>query len=207
MCSVVFRLGEIMTEKVFTVNTEATIRKAVGIFNENNCNSLVALQNGKPVGIITERDILKRVIPSGRDPDKIKVRNIMSKPLVVGKPQMELPEAAKIMFDKKIKNLPVVFKNKLVGIVTLSDIIRSPDSMKWFKELPMSEASNGMKKVIDIYFDLDHLGKKCPLMIEQGYPKKCRKSECMWWIEEDCAVAILCRKVNIGLDSELIPNF
>ena len=166
-----------MTEIVVTVDVGETVRKAVEVLNENNCNSLVVLQNGRPVGIITERDILKRVIPTCEDPDKIKVRNIMSVPLVVGKPRMELPKAARIMLDKKIKTLPIVYREKLVGIVTLSDIIRSPDSMKWFKKLPVSEASNGMKKVIDIYFDLDRFGKKCPLMMEQGYPKKCRKDE------------------------------
>ena len=201
------RLKEIMTEKVVTVDVGATVRKAVEVLNKNNCNSLVVLENGRPVGIITERDILKRVIPTCEDPDKTKARNIMSAPLAVGKPRMELPKAARIMLDKKIKNLPIVYGKKLVGIVTLSDIIRSPDSMKWFKKLPVSEASSGMKKVIDVYFDFDHFGKKCPLMIEQGYPKKCRKAECMWWIEEDCAVVILSKQINIGQATEIIQNY
>jgi predicted transcriptional regulator len=196
-----------MTEEVVTVDVGATVREAVDVLNEKNCNSLVVLQNGRPVGIITERDILKRVIPTCEDPDKIKVDNIMSVPLVVGKPRMELSEAAEIMLDKKIKNLPVVYREKLVGIVTLSDIIRSPDSMEWFKNLPDSEISSGMKKVISTYFDLERFGKKCPLMMEQGYPKKCRKAECMWWIEEDCAVVILSKQINNGRATEIIRNF
>ena len=79
--------------------------------------------------------------------------------------------------------------------------------MKWFKKLPVSEVSSGMKKVIDIYFDLERLCKKCPLMLEQGYPKKCRKAECMWWIEEDCAVAILSKQINNVRTTEMIQNF
>ena len=94
-----------------------------------------------------------------------------------------------------------------MGIVTLSDIIRSPDSMKWFKKLPVSEASNGIKKVISTYFDLERFSKKCPLMIEQGYPKKCRKAECMWWIEKDCAVAILSKKTKNENTANVIQNF
>lgn len=196
-----------MRQKVVTVQVGTTVREAVEVLNENNCSSLVVLQNGRPVGIITERDILKRVIPTCQDPDKTKVQNIMSSPLVAGKPQMELPKAARIMLDKKIKNLPVIYREKLVGLVTLSDIIRSSDSMKWFKELPLSDASSGIRKVIDKYFDFERFGKKCPLMIEQGYPKNCRKAECMWWIEEDCAVVILSRQINMGRAKEIIQNF
>ena len=92
-----------MIEKVVTVDVEVKVKDAVELFNEKNCSSLVILQNGKPVGIITERDILKKVIPTCEDPGKIKVQSIMSSPLIVGKPQMELPEAARIMLEKKLK--------------------------------------------------------------------------------------------------------
>jgi predicted transcriptional regulator len=196
-----------MTDTVVTVNIEATVKEAVEILNEKHCHYLIVMENESPVGIITERDILKKVIPTCKDPKKMKVQHIMSRPLVVGNPQMELPEAAKIMLERGIKNLPIVHKEKLVGIVTLSDIVCFPDSMEWFKELPVSQASNGIKKVIDTYFDLERLGRKCPLIIEQGYPKKCRKAECMWWIEEDCAIALLSKQINKGRAEEIIENF
>ena len=92
-----------MTEKVATVDVGATVKEAVEVLNENSSSSLVLLRNGRPVGIITERDLLKRVILTCKDPDKMKVQNIMSAPLVVGKPLMELPEAAKIMLEKKLR--------------------------------------------------------------------------------------------------------
>jgi len=196
-----------MIEKVVTVDVRTKVKDVVEVFNENNCSSLVVLKNGKPVGIITERDILKKVIPTCQDPDRILVQNIMSSPLIGGKPQMELPEAARIMLEKKIKTLPVVNEEKLVGIVTLSDMIRSPDSKEWFKELPVYEASSKLKNMIDIYFDLDGFSKKCPLIIEQGYPKKCRKAECMWWVEENCAVVILSNQNSNRRITEAIQNF
>jgi predicted transcriptional regulator len=196
-----------MIEKVVTVDSGAKIKDAVEVFNENHCSSLIILQNKKPVGIITERDILKKVIPTCQDPSKINVQSVMSFPLIVGKPQMKLPEAARIMLEKKIKTLPVVDKEKLVGIVTLSDMIRSPDSKEWFKNLPISETSSKLKNVIDIYFDLERLSKKCPLMIEQGYPKKCRKAECMWWIEENCAVVIFSKQISNRRATDIIQKF
>ncbi|MFC1488199.1 cyclic nucleotide-binding/CBS domain-containing protein, partial [Thermoproteota archaeon] len=183
------------------------VKDAVELFNGKNCSSLVILQNGKPIGIITERDILKKVIPTCEDPSKIKVQSIMSSPLIVGKPQMELPEAARIMLEKKIKTLPVVNKEELVGIVTLSDMLRSPDSKEWFKTLPLSEASSKLKNVIDIYFDLEGFSKKCPLMIEQGYPKKCRKAECMWWVEENCVIVILSKNMGNRRITEVIQKY
>ena len=63
------------------------------------------------------------------------------------------------------------------------------------------------KNVIDIYFDLERLSKKCPLMIEQGYPKKCRKAECMWWIEENCAVVIFSKQISNRRATDIIQKF
>jgi len=91
---------------------------------------LVVVKNGKPVGIVTETDMVKRVILGPVDPEKTKVRKIMSRPIVVGNPQMDVDEASKIMRNRKIKKLPVLEKGRLVGLVTTTDIVRSPEVMK-----------------------------------------------------------------------------
>jgi signal-transduction protein with cAMP-binding, CBS, and nucleotidyltransferase domain len=74
--------------------------------------------------------MLKRVILKPLDPEKTKVGEIMSKPLVVGNPQMGVDEASKIMQKQKIKKLPIVERGLLVGLVTTTDIVRSPEVMK-----------------------------------------------------------------------------
>jgi predicted transcriptional regulator len=72
------------------------------------------------MGIITERDLLKRVVAEARDANKTKVKDVMSSPLVVVEPSMDLEEAVKLMFQMKIKKLPVVDGKRLVGLVSIN---------------------------------------------------------------------------------------
>ena len=196
-----------MIKKGFTIVANATIKDAAKLLGEKDSSILVVVDNKKPVGTITERDILKKVILSYGDPEKIKVSQIMSKFDFFGNPEMEISEAAKIMLFKKIDYLPVVYKEKLMGIICLSDVIQGRDSIEEFKGFAESATSTEMRQAMNIYFTLDNLGKKCPLMIEQGYPKKCKKSECMWWIGEDCAVTLLSRTLIKRRKTKTINNF
>ncbi|MBT8171931.1 CBS domain-containing protein [Candidatus Bathyarchaeota archaeon] len=188
-------------DPAFSISVNDTIKDAVKILNKKDCRFLVVVNNSKPIGIITERDIIKRVILDCSNPQKITVQQIMSKPLFFGNPNMEIAEAAKIMLFKKINQLPILFKERLVGIINLSDVIQCKDSVEQFKGIAESASSSEMTQAMDVYFALESLCKKCPLMIEQGYPKKCRKAECMWWIGEDCAIAVLSK------NSVLSKNF
>jgi CBS domain-containing protein len=82
-------------------------------------------QNSEPIGIITERDIVRRVISDGKDPKITKATDIMSKPLITIKEDTHLYEVAKKMVKHKIRRLPVGNdKNILIGIVTVTDIIK-----------------------------------------------------------------------------------
>ena len=77
----------------------------------------------RPVGIITERDILRRIVHESTDPKEVKVSEIMSKPLVVGNINMGLVEGVMLMLKHKLKKLPVVKGRKLVGLITLTDVV------------------------------------------------------------------------------------
>ncbi|MEM3122130.1 MAG: CBS domain-containing protein, partial [Candidatus Pacearchaeota archaeon] len=94
-----------MVKEVVTINANANVREAAKIMNNHEIGCLIVSSRGKAVGIITERDILKRVVAEAKDPEKTKVRDIMSKPLIVVEPEMDLEEAAKLMFKMKIKKL------------------------------------------------------------------------------------------------------
>jgi len=196
-----------MTKKGFTVEVDATLIDAVKALNENECKTLVVVENSKPVGVITERDIIKKVILRRTNPEKIRVHQIMSKPFIFGNPEMELSEAARIMLIKKINYLPIVCNEYLVGIISFSEVVRCKESLEQFKVFANSATANEIKQAIDVYFSLDNMDKKCPLMIEQGYPKKCRKAECMWWIGEDCAVTVLSKTIKNSLRANPINNF
>ena len=110
-------------------------------------------KRGKPVGIVTERDMLTRVLAELRSPDKTKIAEIMSRPLIVADPQMDLEEAARLMFKMKVKKLPVISNGKLVGLVTLTDVARfQPQVMKILKKVQTMEAApKRMQKVVDYY--------------------------------------------------------
>lgn len=147
------KVEDIMVEDVITVDSDVQVMDAVKLMNENEIGCLVVTRRGKAIGILTERDLLKRVIVKLRDPKKIKVRQIMTKPLIVGDPDMNLEDATKLMFDRKIKKLPVIESRKLVGLVSLTDIARyQPQMMKILKRLFAQHAPpKRLQKVIGYY--------------------------------------------------------
>lgn len=114
-----------MVTNVITVSAEATVWEAVGLMNQHEIGCLIVMKKAEPVGIVTERDMLKRVLAKLKDPEQIKVSEIMSRPLVAAKPQMDIEDAAGIMLKRGIKKLPVVKNGHLVGLVTLTDLVFS----------------------------------------------------------------------------------
>ena len=148
---------DIMVSKVITIDANATVKEAARLMNRHEIGSLIALQKGQVVGIMTERDLLKKVVEQSKNPAKTKVHEIMSKRLFVGTPNMEIPDAVRLMLQKKIKKLPIVVEGKIVGLVTLTDVARTtriePQMIGVIKEL----RKNGwlppkhMKKVLDFY--------------------------------------------------------
>jgi len=118
------KIVEAMIKSVVTLQEDVSVYEAVKLMNENRIGCLIVLQYGQVVGIVTERDMLERVLEKCRNPRETKVTDIMTKRVIVGKPDMRLDEAAKLMFEKKVKKLPIVEGNRLVGLVTLTDIAR-----------------------------------------------------------------------------------
>ena len=148
-----------MTKKVRTVGINASLIEAVRKMNKFNIGSVVVVDTDRKrlVGIITERDVLKRVVSKSKNAELTKVSDIMSKPVVVGGPTMYIEDAAKLMFKKNIKKLPIMKNGQLVGIITLSDIAQvaniGPQIAKVIDELTKKGwlPSRRMKKVVDFY--------------------------------------------------------
>ncbi|MEM3627032.1 MAG: CBS domain-containing protein [Candidatus Bathyarchaeia archaeon] len=147
------KVGDVMVKEVITIDENATVKEAAEIMNKFEIGCLIAIRKGKAMGIITERDLLKRVVAEARSATNTKVKDVMSSPLVVVEPGMDLEEAVKLMFQMKIKKLPVVDGKRLVGLVTLTDIARfQPQIIRILKQLSTSQtAPKSMKKVIDYY--------------------------------------------------------
>jgi len=119
------KIRNLMVKKVITVQAHTSVYEAVKLMNEKKIGSLVIIRNGETVGILTERDLLERVIEKCKNPKETHVFEVMTNHIITGTPDMEIPEAASLMFENKVKKLPIVEGNKLVGMVTLTDIARA----------------------------------------------------------------------------------
>ena len=148
------QVEDVMVEKVVTAEEDTTVMQAVKIMNKLEIGCLIVMRKGKPAGILTERDLLRRVLAKSKDPKKTLVSEVMTKPLVFSKPHMEVEEAVKLMFKMKIKKLPIVGKNgQLAGLITLTDLVRfQPQMISIIKKLSVKEeAPKRLKKVINYY--------------------------------------------------------
>ena len=114
----------IMSSPVVTVLFNEPVKVAVRKMIEHQVGSVVVMSGGLPVGIVTERDLLK-IMAEGRDPDKMLTSDVMSKPLVTVGPDAPVTQAIALMKEKAIRRIPIVKENKLIGIVTEKEIIRN----------------------------------------------------------------------------------
>jgi len=151
--SLSLKVEDVMVKEVITIDEHSTVKEAAEVMNKFEIGCLIAVRKGKAMGIVTERDLLKRVVAEAKDATKTEVKDIMSSPVVVVEPSTDLEEAVKLMFQMKIKKLPVVDGKRLVGLISLTDIARfQPQVLKILKQLAMKQAPpKSMKKVIDYY--------------------------------------------------------
>jgi CBS domain-containing protein len=121
------KIRELMVKNVATIALDKNVsaQEAARVMNEKMIGCLLAVSGDAVVGILTERDLLERIVETCRNPKETKVSEIMSKDIIVGNPDMELVEATRLMFKNKIKKLPIVEKDQLVGIITLTDVARA----------------------------------------------------------------------------------
>jgi len=133
-------VGDVMVKNVIAVHSGQTVRHAANVMSMKEIGCLVVLERKKVVGIVTEQDLIRRIVAVSKDPNETLVGDVMSTPPVVAKPGLGLEDAVKLMFMHKIKKLIVVQgedeDRKLVGIVTLTDIARiGPIFIKTLKAL------------------------------------------------------------------------
>jgi CBS domain-containing protein len=115
---------EIMSRDPITIDPHATVSAAAAVMRDRGVGSLVVVDAGKAVGIITERDLVTKVAAEDRKASAVKVKDIMTSPLISVHPHEEVEEAAKRMSKRRIRRLPVVQDGKLLGVITENDILR-----------------------------------------------------------------------------------
>jgi signal-transduction protein with cAMP-binding, CBS, and nucleotidyltransferase domain len=116
---------EAMSSPVISVSEGTDIAELAKVMKDHNVGAVIVTnKEEQPVGIVTERDIVTRVVAQGRDHDDVVAKSVMSSPLHVVAPDMSLMEAMRLMDKLNIRRLGVMYKNQLVGVVSDRNIIR-----------------------------------------------------------------------------------
>ncbi len=109
--------------EVWTTTPQATVFEALSIMGEKNIGALVALQDGKVVGVLSERDYTRKVVLRGRTSRDTLVGDILSFPAVIVKPDDKIDRCMQLMTGNRIRHLPVVSEGNLAGLVSIGDIV------------------------------------------------------------------------------------
>ncbi|MCD6456414.1 MAG: CBS domain-containing protein [Methanophagales archaeon] len=127
------KVREMMSRPIITEDGDTIVTKIAEDMDELGVGSVVITSEGKPAGIITERDIALKVLLKDRRASEVKAKEIMAFPLVTIEAETSVDEACKLAARKRIKRLPVVEEGMLVGIVSIRDLLtRKPEYVREF---------------------------------------------------------------------------
>jgi len=125
----VMNVKEIMSSPAYSVDIGKTAREAGQLMRKIRRGFLVVTKNGKPVGTLSDSDLIQKIIAENKTANKIKVKDVMSAPVVTINPDDDMLVAVRKMKSNNIHRLPVLDKHKLVGVISLSDIARTSPEM------------------------------------------------------------------------------
>lgn len=127
------KVREMMSRPIITEDRDTIVTKIAEDMDELGVGSVVITSEGKPAGIVTERDIALKVLLKDRRASEVKAKEIMAFPLVTIESETSVDEACKLAARKRIKRLPVVENGMLVGIVSIRDLLtRKPEYVREF---------------------------------------------------------------------------
>ncbi len=111
--------------EVVSISPDATVYEAIEKMAENEVGALLVLNGGKLVGIISERDYARKVILKGRQSRKTAVREVMTENVITVRPEQNVHDCMELMTEKRIRHLPVLAEDKLIGIISIGDVVKS----------------------------------------------------------------------------------
>jgi CBS domain-containing protein len=111
--------------KIYSVGPDSTVYDAIRKMADENIGSLVVMEGGKIVGIITERHYARNVVLKGRASPATRVRDIMENRVLYAQPDQSVEECMAIMTDKRVRHLPVIEQGKEIGLVSIGDLVKS----------------------------------------------------------------------------------
>ncbi len=155
------RVGDAMTRGVIYVRPDDNVQRAAEIMKKNDIDSVIVMEKDNGIGIVTDRDIIAKIVAEGKDPRKVTVAEIMTSPVITINPEADIDDAARKMRDKNIRRLIVTKDNRIIGILSEFDLIRVEPALhllimehsKWdIVDIPTpSSAITGICEVCDNY--------------------------------------------------------
>ncbi len=121
---------------VFSVLPTVTISEAVAEMNRQRVGCMLVIDEGRLVGVFTERDVLKRVVGAGVDPTRTRVAEVMTSSVITVSPDATVEQAMVIFTEKRCRHLPVIEQGRLVGTISIGDITR------WMADSSRAEAEH-----------------------------------------------------------------
>ncbi len=150
------KVREVMSSPVVTVSPNDTVLEAARRMAEAKVGSAIVMDKKNPIGIITDDDIIRKVVSKDLIPSSVKVFEVMSSPLITVKAENSIMDAAKIMNKHGVKRLGVIYKDELVGVISMTDIVSLfPEIMEIASEKYQIKGYRGgiVKKYISGYCD------------------------------------------------------
>lgn len=123
-----YKVCDAMTEKPVTIGPNATLKQCAELMAKKHVGGVLVEEDGKLVGILTDKDIVRKAVAKGIPPGKKKAKDIMETKLITISPEKDIFEAITKMRDMDVRHLPVMDKGKFLGLITMKDILKiEPD--------------------------------------------------------------------------------
>ncbi len=175
---------EVMTSPVIELGGESTANVAAEVMARYKISSILVRKDGRPVGIVTKRDLVEKVVARDRRPSEVRLEEIMSSPLVTVDPSATLEDAVRLMSRLGISRLIVSYKGNVQGIISLKDVLKiTPDIISIIKEQfrlsggPIVKRESYLEGYCDscgewsdmlVRIDDQYLCEECRLELEKG---------------------------------------
>ncbi|MDA8217293.1 MAG: CBS domain-containing protein [Dehalococcoidales bacterium] len=150
---------EIMTKECYTVNPDTSLLQAAQLMRRHNVGALPVMQDGRLLGIITDRDIAIEAVAAGCDPRRGLVRDFMTAEPVTISPETSLEEAAHVMAQEQVRRLPITRNGQFLGLVSLGDLAVTLHDDKLVADLLRKE-SEPVRSDVSVAATIDDLERK-----------------------------------------------
>ena len=124
--NIIGTVRDILTRKgkqVWSIRPDATVFDALKLMSEKNLGALLVMESGQLLGVMSERDYARKIVLVGKSSKETLVREIMSADLVCVTPQSTIDECMRLMTDKRMRHLPVVQNDQVVGVISIGDLV------------------------------------------------------------------------------------